>query len=86
MTASDVTAADEIDFDLADKIEAAFDSKPADYFWAMWELARATGAERHEIAPVIRWMLKERYAKVNGRGGAWEKFATAKYRPFGDAR
>lgn len=70
------------EFALADAIEAAFDTKPADYFWTYGELAAKTGTrDRDMLGKVLRYMLANQYAVSNGRGGCWERFATASYRP-----
>lgn len=77
-------AADEIDFDLADAIEAAMAAGPEDRFWLRSELARKTGADVRAVSAVLAYMVRHQYAESNGRGGCWERFRSLAYRPFAD--
>jgi hypothetical protein len=70
------------EYTIADAIEAAFETKPASHTWTYSELAGKTGChDRGALGRVLRYMVANRYAKSNGRGGCWERFSDARYRP-----
>ena len=75
--------ADEIDVDLADRIDAAMAAAPADRDWLPRELAEATGGDRAAVRQVLAYMVAHRYVQSNGRGGCWERFRSLAYRPHG---
>jgi hypothetical protein len=76
-------AADEVNFDLADAIEAAMAKGAADRDWLPRELAEATGGDRQAVRKVIDYMVEHKYIQSNGRGGCWERFRSLAYRPHG---
>jgi hypothetical protein len=77
MTATDLT--DE-QYDLADQIELALETKPVGTMWTVSEIARKMGGSQDsvEMRRVLAWMEAHVYVVSNERGGCWRRFGRRK--------
>jgi hypothetical protein len=73
-------------FDLADAVEIVMAAGAAGRLRSPSEIKRklVVPAEAHEVRAVLEWMERHAYVTTNERRGAWRRFASAAYRPFGD--
>jgi hypothetical protein len=69
----DTEAADEIDFDLADKVEILLDADPSKW-WTPSAIARRLKADYFEVYDVLRYMVEHQYLVTRGNG-SWTRFA-----------
>jgi hypothetical protein len=62
-------------YEIADVIEqVVFASKPVGHWWTISAVARKGHLDPRKTARVLTWMVENKFAIDNGRGGCWINF------------
>ena len=61
------------EFEIADAIELAMETKPMKHGWTPSEIGRVAKIETHKVRPVLLWMVRNVYVTADDRG-AWSHY------------